>query len=252
MIKKGVVSMKCQNCGATIPEGHLYCGMCGLKLEYIFYCHDCQIELPIDSRFCNYCGKVVSNKVNLPSRLHGKNKYNYFSDQLSGNFLELIMDKYNNKIYFLMYGSLFSCNEDGSGLKLIMDEITEFHINEYGIVVSVRLVDTETGKITMTLKLIDFDGKILNELGDEVRGMDNQDGSIWHYHLYSDRIFYGYYEHYKKYVIESQNIFDSSKNIEFELSDNGLTNYHLLSVWVNDKKYLLILVINMKDIKHML
>lgn len=238
MIRKGVLTMKCNNCGITLHEGHLYCGICGFKIEPISYCNECKIQLPINSKFCSYCGKSIlkSNKEINPSRLHGKKKYNYFSDQLSGNFLNLMVERYNNKVYFLMYGSLFSSNKNDSELKLIMNEVTEFQINEYGIIVSIRLSDKMTGNITKTIKLIDFDGNILNELGDEVRGMENFDGSLHDYHLYSDRIFYGYYAHYYKYVIESQNIFDNTKNIEFELNDNALVNYHTLSIWVNKNK----------------
>lgn len=47
--------MKCQNCGAELQDGVLFCRECGSKIKKRF-CRECGAEIKEDSRFCSNCG----------------------------------------------------------------------------------------------------------------------------------------------------------------------------------------------------
>ncbi len=54
--------MKCPKCQCENPEGLIFCGKCGVKLERI--CPNCNLPNPLDFNFCGGCGQ----KLILPSR----------------------------------------------------------------------------------------------------------------------------------------------------------------------------------------
>ena len=54
--------MKCAKCQFENPEGLIFCGKCGAKLEKI--CPNCNLPNPLDFKFCGRCGQ----KLILPSR----------------------------------------------------------------------------------------------------------------------------------------------------------------------------------------
>lgn len=49
----------CMKCNAAIPDGSLYCNMCGAKQE--LSCPNCGAVLPEGSRFCNLCGTPLTD-----------------------------------------------------------------------------------------------------------------------------------------------------------------------------------------------
>jgi len=52
--------IKCQNCGAQMPDGIKFCQECGKPLEQKKnVCPKCNIELPDNSKFCSECGFQV-------------------------------------------------------------------------------------------------------------------------------------------------------------------------------------------------
>ena len=69
---KGVI--RCQSCGAELPQGTLFCSVCGTKIEQEqpqpqqpengTFCTKCGAPMQADSNFCTACGaKVEQNPM---------------------------------------------------------------------------------------------------------------------------------------------------------------------------------------------
>jgi len=60
--------MKCLKCQFENPEGPIFCGKCGAKLEGI--CPNCNLPNPLDFKFCGGCGqKLVLSSRPIPKEL---------------------------------------------------------------------------------------------------------------------------------------------------------------------------------------
>lgn len=59
--------MNCLNCGKTIPDESEFCLHCGKVIKKNIItprCNSCGKDIPEDSEFCPFCGeKVISNTV---------------------------------------------------------------------------------------------------------------------------------------------------------------------------------------------
>lgn len=62
---KGV--SKCPSCGAEVPNGSLFCAVCGAKIKVSAeqgegnskFCDACGAAIPDGSKFCTSCGKAI-------------------------------------------------------------------------------------------------------------------------------------------------------------------------------------------------
>ncbi len=52
--------MKCNKCGAELPDGSQFCNVCGNKIDTNLKCVKCSADIPKDSQFCNICGTKVA------------------------------------------------------------------------------------------------------------------------------------------------------------------------------------------------
>jgi class 3 adenylate cyclase len=60
--------MKCAKCQFENPEGLIFCGKCGTKLERI--CPNCKLPNPLDFKFCSGCGqKLILHSRPTPKEL---------------------------------------------------------------------------------------------------------------------------------------------------------------------------------------
>jgi class 3 adenylate cyclase/tetratricopeptide (TPR) repeat protein len=58
------IKMKCPNCQFENPEGMLFCGKCGTKLERI--CPKCNFPNPFDFMFCGKCATSLEQPKEIP------------------------------------------------------------------------------------------------------------------------------------------------------------------------------------------
>ena len=53
--------MKCQSCGAELPNDAKFCFQCGAKQPEKMFCINCGAELPKEAKFCFQCGAKVGD-----------------------------------------------------------------------------------------------------------------------------------------------------------------------------------------------
>jgi class 3 adenylate cyclase/tetratricopeptide (TPR) repeat protein len=80
--------MICPNCNFAIPEGMLFCGKCGTKIEQI--CPKCNSSNPPDFTFCGKCGRPLTQAPQLspaPAKLDKAEPKSYTPKHLADKIL---------------------------------------------------------------------------------------------------------------------------------------------------------------------
>ena len=54
--------MKCNKCGAEVPEGMKFCGACGTPVPQTIKCASCGADIEAGMKFCGICGAPVNQK----------------------------------------------------------------------------------------------------------------------------------------------------------------------------------------------
>lgn len=56
--EKPLETIKCSHCGHNVPQGNIFCNICGHRIDKI-KCSFCGQEIDNNAVFCYYCGKAV-------------------------------------------------------------------------------------------------------------------------------------------------------------------------------------------------
>lgn len=187
--------MKCQNCGAELQDGSLFCRECGCRVETKRFCRDCGKQVDINAKFCSYCGALVdlsdkgktntrkaatSNtttkaKSNEPiSKPHTSTK-----KKSSGMILPLIIMGIGLLIGISIIGFVIGQKKDENSKAAIYTALPDSEVKKS------KRTDGFSGDSTYSYKSDDFNVYIAIPVSDNVVKIENWDKALSNLKTYS-------------------------------------------------------------------